>query len=536
MAFRRFTTSLATRLIGISIATVCLGLAMRMIFLPWVVRDSLEDVVIGQQSTLAHYVAEDIDTKVRARRVLLERLASELPPSLLGQPEALQAWLAERQRLAPLFSQGFILVRPDGQGAWADFPPRPRRRSSAFHDTDWFQRLVQQPGFVLARPRLAEASGVAELLMAVPVQDPRGRLLAVLAGITELDAPGFLDLLQRPSSDKGVNFLLVSPAEQMFVAASVPGRRLQPMPTAGAYPLLDRALAGWRGAGVSSTPAPGGEEIVGVASVPSAGWFVVAGIPSDVVFKALGAAQKLALRSSLVVALVVVVALSFLFRRQFQPMIDSARRMHRMADRLEPLAPLPVVRQDEVGEMVVGFNYLLEKLQESERRMAHLAHHDALTGLPNRRSLMDRLAQLLALAQRQDQRLAVMFLDLDGFKPVNDNLGHEAGDRLLQAIATRLRSGVREADVVARIGGDEFVWVMVDVASPEAAADRARKLIELLAQPYRLGEQDIRISASAGLALFPEHARDRDHLLAQADTAMYAAKRAGNNQIRFAGV
>lgn len=534
MALRRFANSLATRLIGISIATVALGLIMRMTLLPLVVRGSLEDVVMGQQTTLANYVAEDIDAKVRARRALLERLAIELPPTLLGQPEALQTWLGERQVLAPLFSHGFIVIRPDGHGAWADFPARPRQRNTAFHETDWFPRLLRQPGFVLARPRLSEASGAAELLMAVPVQDPRGRLLAVLAGVTELDAPGFLDLLQRPRSDKGADFVLVSPVEQMVVASSVPELRLQRTPAAGVNPLHDRAMTGWRGAGVT-TNTRGAEVIVGVASVPSAEWFVVAGIPADVAFEAMGAVQKLALRSSLVIASVVLLVLAFVLRRQFRPLIDSARRMHRMADRLEPLAPLPVVRQDEVGEMVVGFNYLLDKLQESERRMEHLAHHDALTGLPNRRSLMDRLAQLLALAQRQDRRLAVMFLDLDGFKPVNDHLGHEMGDRLLQAIAARLRSGVRQADVVARIGGDEFVLVMFDVASHEVAAELARKLIDQLAQPYQLGEQEIRISASAGLALFPEHARDRDHLLARADTAMYAAKRAGSNQIRFAG-
>lgn len=535
MAFRRFANSLATRLIIISIATVALGLVMRMTLLPWVVRGSLEDVVKGQQLTLANYVAEDIDAKVRARRVLLERLAIELPPSLLSRPEALQVWLAERQMLAPLFSHGFIVIRPDGRGAWADFPPRPRQRSAAYHEFDWFRRLQQQPGFVLSRPRLSEASGMAELLMAVPVQDPRGRLLAVLAGVTDMDAPGFLDLLQRLRTDKGAGFQLVSPAEQMILAASVPELRLQRTPVAGADPLHDRAMEGWRGSGVSKPPG-GREEIVGVAGVPSAGWFVVAGIESDVAFEAMRAVQKLALRSSLVIAAVVLVALTFLLRRQFQPLIDSARRMHRMADRLEPLAPLPVVRQDEVGEMVVGFNYLLDKLQESERRMEHLAHHDALTGLPNRRSLMDRLGQLLALAQRQDRRLAVMFFDLDGFKPVNDQFGHEMGDRLLQAIAARLRSGVRQADILARIGGDEFVLVMFDVASREVAAELARKLIELLAQPYHLGDQEIRISASAGLALFPEHARDRDHLLARADTAMYAAKRAGTNQIRFAGI
>lgn len=534
MAFRRFANSLATRLILLSIATVALGLAMRMTLLPWVVRGSLEEVVMGQQLTLANYVAEDIDAKVRARRTLLERLAVELPPTLLGQPESLQAWLAERQTLAPLFSHGFIVIRPDGHGAWADFPPRPRQRNFAFHESDWFRRLVQQPGFVLSRPRLSEATGAAELLMAVPVQDPRGRLLAVLAGVTELDAPGFLDLLQRRRTDKGAEFLLVSPAEQLIVAASASELRLQRTPVAGTSPLYDRAMAGWRGSGLTRH-ANGREEIVGVAGVPSAGWFVAAGIPSEVAFEAMGAVQKLAMRSSLVIAAVVLVALAFVLRRQFQPLIDSARRMHRMADRLEPLAPLPVVRQDEVGEMVVGFNYLLDKLQESERRMEHLAHHDALTGLPNRRSLMDRLAQLLALAQRQDRRLAVMFFDLDGFKPVNDELGHEMGDRLLQAVATRLRSGVRQADIVARIGGDEFVLVMFDVGSREVAAELARKLIDQLAQPYRLEDQEIRISASAGLALYPEHARDRDHLLARADTAMYAAKRAGINQIRFAG-
>jgi len=205
-----------------------------------------------------------------------------------------------------------------------------------------------------------------------------------------------------------------------------------------------------------------------------------------------------------------------------------------MADGHQALAALPVVRHDEVGEMVDGFNYLVSKVRENEERMTQLAHVDALTRLPNRLSFLLRAEQTVSLVRRQKGRLALMFIDLDGFKPINDTLGHAAGDQLLRQVARRLAEGFREADLVARFGGDEFVVLLTEIGADEGAARLADQLLERLAATYRINGQDVHIGASIGIAFMPDDAEDIRSLIAQADAAMYDAKRDGRNCWRYA--
>jgi diguanylate cyclase (GGDEF)-like protein/PAS domain S-box-containing protein len=161
-----------------------------------------------------------------------------------------------------------------------------------------------------------------------------------------------------------------------------------------------------------------------------------------------------------------------------------------------------------------------------QARLEHLAHYDALTGLPNRGLLLDRLELAIARARRQQQRVAVLFLDLDGFKRINDDHGHAVGDQLLVAASSRLRQGLRAADTVARIGGDEFVVVLEAVNAPEDAARIADQLQGQLDKDWHLDGQRLRAGASIGLALFPDHADSASALLRLADEAMYRCKRA----------
>ncbi len=168
------------------------------------------------------------------------------------------------------------------------------------------------------------------------------------------------------------------------------------------------------------------------------------------------------------------------------------------------------------------------KLDE-EAHYRHLAMHDALTGLPNRRLLADRVEQAIHQARRQGTRLAIMLVDLDHFKHINDRFGHAVGDRTLIALATALGRAVRQSDTVARLGGDEFVILLPRVGNAMDAVNVARKIIDHLAQtgPHLL-------TASAGLSLFPDHGVDLHNLLMQADQAMYRAKRDGGNGVRMA--
>ncbi|MFD2273049.1 diguanylate cyclase domain-containing protein [Undibacterium arcticum] len=172
--------------------------------------------------------------------------------------------------------------------------------------------------------------------------------------------------------------------------------------------------------------------------------------------------------------------------------------------------------------------------EEAEQRILHLAEHDALTGLANRRLLRARLDLGIAYAKRNGQMLAVIFLDLDGFKQVNDNLGHEAGDELLKAVSQRLQQAVRSNDTVARLGGDEFVVVLSEVADLSVATAVANKLIQVLALPHRITGRDVQISASIGLSNYPNHGDIADMLLSKADKALYQAKAAGKNRYKMA--
>jgi diguanylate cyclase (GGDEF)-like protein len=162
-------------------------------------------------------------------------------------------------------------------------------------------------------------------------------------------------------------------------------------------------------------------------------------------------------------------------------------------------------------------------------RLTHQAHHDALTGLPNRLLLEDRLGQSLAQAKRNQQQVALLFIDLDGFKGVNDTLGHAAGDALLKQVSARLADAVRASDTLARMGGDEFAVVLQEVRDTPSAMRVAEKLLEALRAPLRLEGRDLRVSASIGLAFYPEDGLDADTLLRHADVAMYRAKASGRN-------
>jgi diguanylate cyclase (GGDEF)-like protein/PAS domain S-box-containing protein len=171
--------------------------------------------------------------------------------------------------------------------------------------------------------------------------------------------------------------------------------------------------------------------------------------------------------------------------------------------------------------------------KQSEERMRHIAQHDTLTGLPNRLALLMRLAQLLPEARRHGWKVAIMFLDLDRFKIINDTLGHQVGDEMLREVACRLSSVVRETDFVARLGGDEFVIILPGINSPADAATVAGKVIVALSSAIEANGHELHTSPSIGISLFPDDGPDGDIILKNADTAMYHAKAAGRNNYQF---
>lgn len=171
-------------------------------------------------------------------------------------------------------------------------------------------------------------------------------------------------------------------------------------------------------------------------------------------------------------------------------------------------------------------------LEELNRQLTYIAYHDALTNLPNRTMFFDLVSKALALAKRSQTHLAMVFIDLDRFKTINDNCGHPVGDLVLQEVAARISACVRESDSVGRIGGDEFVVLLQDVTGEDAAIMVAEKIRNALIQPLVVGDLTLSISSSIGIAIYPEHGSSGAELIKNSDTAMYHAKECGRDNIK----
>jgi len=215
---------------------------------------------------------------------------------------------------------------------------------------------------------------------------------------------------------------------------------------------------------------------------------------------------------------------------------EAADRRQEAADRREEAARVMARTGAQLREAnerlvvaTVHAQTMTEAAEQATAQISYMAEHDFLTGLPNRSLLTDRLAHSIALAQRHGRRVALMYLDLDHFKHVNDSLGHAIGDQLLQSAAKRLQACVRNSDTVSRQGGDEFVVLLAEVEAVRDAELAAKKLIEAMAAPHLIGEHQLHVTLSIGISLYPDDGKDVETVLRNADIAMYHAKRSGRN-------
>jgi diguanylate cyclase (GGDEF)-like protein/PAS domain S-box-containing protein len=296
-------------------------------------------------------------------------------------------------------------------------------------------------------------------------------------------------------------------------------------------PSQDRSAAGITldsiGDGVLSTDLSGHVTYVNPVAERMTGWHraEAQGRPFTEVFRLIDAATRASARNPMAQAVLVndIVGLTpncLLVRRDGTETAieDSASPIH---DRSGQAVGAVIVFRD------------VSSARATSEQTAHLAQHDFLTDLPNRLLLSDRLTQAIALARRHGHRLAVLFLDLDGFKQVNDSVGHAIGDALLQSVGRRLSACVRTSDTVSRQGGDEFVVLLPEIEHLDVASASARRLIAALVPPHDLGDHRLRVTATIGIGIYPDDASDAETLITCADAAMYHGKGQGRNTFRF---
>ncbi|MDQ6924487.1 MAG: EAL domain-containing protein, partial [Pseudomonadota bacterium] len=430
---------------------------------------------------------------------------------------------------------------------------------------------------------VATAVGISAFLFRQQVQDEQTRLqtqgMTIVSMLAELTEPAVIaadkralrQILDTLDADRDIAYVVVLDAQHKLIASRVFGNRVPtPIPLGGAKETkIERAVHTVDGRRYLDLVAPI------LATKPGAQSSLrnplVATAEPPVGYLQLGMSFERSqneLRSNLIGALSVVAALvlvaiviTLLLTRRLIAPIRQLMRAARAVGAGKLDVYVPVSSSDELGLLTHTFNHMTHRLFESQAEVAtyqrtleekvalrtkeleiataqayKLAQHDILTGLPNRALLNQRLRQIVAQAARDGHQVACLFLDFDHFKRINDTLGHDAGDQLLQAVAQRLTSAVRESDTVARLGGDEFVIILPGL-DPDKATFEIMQVItrvrESFLAPFRLGDQTPTLTCSIGVSVYPIDAADPGAVIKQADTAMYAAKDAGRNVYRF---
>ena len=659
--------SLKVRVTLATLAIFVIGIWALAFYSSRMLRQDMERLLGEQQFAAASFMAQEVNHELSDRLEALAIVAGSVTPDMLVNTAAMQAMLEQRPLLHRLFNSGVVAFQLDGT-AIAEIPLGTGRIGVNNMDVDTIAAALKEGKTTVGRPRIGKRFAVPMLAMTVPIRDSRGKVIGALAGTTELDKPNFLDKITANRYGKTGGYRLVSPRHRMIVTAPDKGLIMKTLPATGGNPTIDRFMQGHEGFALMVDPY-GTEVLAAAKGVPVADWYVAALLPTDEAFAPIRAMQQRMLLATIVLTLLAGLLTWWMVRRQLAPMLAAVETLAAMSNTDQPPRGLPITRQDEVGQLIGGFNRLLatlarredatkealERLQKiashvpgivfqfrrrvdgsaclpyasqalreiyrvdpeqvrddaapifaavhpddlpdhlasieasarnltpwtsqyrlqfagepdrwllgnalpqaepdgsvlwhgfvsdvTERRKAEekindLAFFDQLTGLPNRTLLLDRLRQTLAASSRGGSYGALLFIDLDNFKTLNDTLGHDMGDLLLTQVARRLTLCVREGDTVARLGGDEFVVVLAGLGSNEADAGIAsetvaEKILATLSQPYLLGKTPHHSTASIGVTLFRGDLATIDDLMKQADLAMYKSKSAGRHVVRF---
>ncbi len=512
----------------------------------WAQREDWERLLGEEQFSTASFIAKNVHSELKERMKALELTASVIDAPLLNNPEKIQAYVEERRILQILFNAGVFVTRLDGT-AVAEFPLMGRVGLN-YMDKDHIAAALKDGEATVGKPVLGKRVLAPSFAMTVPIRDVQGNVIGALAGANDLTKHSFFDQISEGKYGQTGYYLIVAPQYRLIVTASDKRRVMEALPDAGVLPAMDIRLNGEEGTSIF-VDGRGVEVMSSAKSISTTGWRAVVSMPTKDAFAPLRGLQRRVVLAAIALTLLVGTLTWWGCRREFSLAlaineISSAKVGLRIAN--VELAYQSEEKDKRAAELVVANKEMAREKKNSEA-VWKLSFYDPLTNLPNRRLLSDRMTQIMAASKRTGGYVALMMLDLDNFKPLNDLHGHGMGDLLLVEVGRRLMGCVREVDTVARFGGDEFVVALgeldVDtVKSTEQARKVAEKVRLSLSQPYLLKVQSAdsldrviehSCSASVGVVVFVNHELSQDDVLKLADAAMYQAKAAGRNTVRF---
>lgn len=256
-------------------------------------------------------------------------------------------------------------------------------------------------------------------------------------------------------------------------------------------------------------------------------------LPRDVYQKGVSSVYYL-IGSIIIVGIAISVVMIWLLERSIlSRLMNLSSNVKKIRKSRDLSSRVSVSGEDEISQLEEEFNKMLSSLEITQQRMKHTAYHDALTDLPNRLLFYESLDRLIAYSDKEKKMLAVIFIDLDKFKEINDTLGHDYGDVLLRKVAEGLRNTIRDGDVISRMGGDEFTVLLSNISSQEEVEMISKRILNELVTPFEVKDKTLSVSASLGISLYPKDALGIDQLIKKADQAMYKAKRNGGDRYYF---
>jgi PAS domain S-box-containing protein len=361
-------TSLKTRLTLFTLAVFLLGIWSLAFYASRMLREDMQRQLGEQQFATATLVAAQIDAELGDRLHALERIAADIPPSLMGNTASLQKFLEQHPIMHLMFNGGVRIAGPDAKGL-ASVPFSEERVSTSYADRDYMIGALKEGKSTIGRPVPGRVLQAPVIGMAVPIRDARANVIGALVGAINLGKPNFLDRVTESRPGKTGGYLIIAPQHELFVTATDKSRVMQPTPLPGANAMHDKYMQGFEGYGIAVS-SRGIEELSAAKGIPAAGWFVVTTLPTAEAFAPIAAMrQRILLATGLITLLAGALVwwmMAWLLRRQFAPMIAATETLATLSTTGEPPRQLPVDRQDEIGELIGGFNRLLETLMQRE--------------------------------------------------------------------------------------------------------------------------------------------------------------------------
>jgi len=360
--------SLKTRVALSTLVVLLVGIWSLVFYVSRMLQEDMQELLGDQQYSTASYLAAQVDRELKDRQRALKTAAASLAAAMDKPPAAVQAQLDRSQLLHEQFNGGVIAYRLDGT-AIAEAPLATGRIGVNYMEIDTIAAALTEGKSTIGRPVMGKKLLAPVIGMTAPIRDARGAVIGALAGVVNLGKPNFLDVLtDRASVKRGGYMLLVAPQYRLVVTASDKSRVMEILPAPGVNPALDQFIDGREGHGIVRSPA-GMDVLAAVKRVPAAGWYVAVLLPTAEAFAPIRAAQERMRLAAILLTLLVTALTWWLLKRQLAPMQAAADTLTRLAETGQPPQPLPVVRQDEIGELIGGFNQLLDALRLRERAL-----------------------------------------------------------------------------------------------------------------------------------------------------------------------